>query len=87
VFDFGKLPDQPKFNDKLNIIGEYGYDYMFENIQDLLETSNFTIANLETPLLDSLQTVRYRENHTSTGAVLTAAIYLKKYKINAFPWQ
>lgn len=82
--DFGEsYQTNPKFNDGINIIDEYGYDYMFENIKDLLETSNITIANLETPLLDSLQSSSVSRKpyiHWSSSDITTN--YLKKYKIN-----
>ena len=84
-FDFGEsYQTNSKFNDGINIINEYGYDYMFENIKDLLETSNFTIANLETPLLDSLQSSAVsRKPYIHWSSSDSTAIYVKKYKINA----
>ncbi len=85
-FDFGEsYQTNPKFNDGINIIDEYGYDYMFENIQDLLESSNYTIVNLETPLLDSFRNSSASQKPYIHWSSSDSTIhYLKKYKFNAF---
>ena len=44
----------PVFNRGTNVIEEYGYDYFFENVETLLIESEFTVANLETPLTEPL---------------------------------
>jgi hypothetical protein len=74
----------PKYNNGVNIIEKYGYDYMFENIKALLSESDFTIANLETPLTDSsTPKISLRKLYTHWSRPLKTVEYLKKYNINA----
>jgi hypothetical protein len=84
-FNFGESYQQDSvYNRGVNIIDEYGYDYMFENISDLLKKSNLTIANLETPLLPAHISPIYSQKpyvHFSSGS--STIKYLKKYNINA----
>jgi hypothetical protein len=71
------------YNRGSNIIEEYGYDYMFENIAGLLKTSDCIIANLETPLVDSIKphaSARKLYVHWSNSDKSTEN--LKKYGIN-----
>jgi hypothetical protein len=83
-FDFGeRYQTNPKFNNGINIINEYGYDYILKNIKGLLETSNFTIANLETPLLDSFKnSSASRKPYIHWSSSDSTTNYLKKYRIN-----
>jgi len=72
------------YNRGINIIEEYGYDYMFENIQGLLENSDLTIANLETPLLDSItSSSSARKVYVHWSSTHKTIEYLKKYNITA----
>ncbi len=83
--DFGEsYQSDPKFNSGVNIINKYGYDYMFENIKSLLFESDFTIANLETPLTDSsAPKISLRKLYSHWSRPLQTIEYLKKYNISA----
>jgi poly-gamma-glutamate capsule biosynthesis protein CapA/YwtB (metallophosphatase superfamily) len=77
-----------------NLLEKYGYDYPFENIKSVLFESDLVIANLETPLVDIVNTPkpsfsfsdsnRYKNKqgrfqHWSDAKI--APTYLKKYNI------
>lgn len=83
-FNFGESYQQDSvYNRGVNIIDAYGYDYMFDNISELLKISNLTIANLETPLLPARISPIYSQKpyvHFSSGS--STIKYLKKYNIN-----
>ncbi|HWA07392.1 MAG TPA: CapA family protein, partial [Ignavibacteria bacterium] len=49
--------NDPKYNRGVNIINEYGYDYFYENVNDILKSSDFSLCNLETPLTAKLEPV------------------------------
>ncbi len=72
-----------KYNNGVNVIEEYGYDYFFENVKDLLNTSDYTIANLETSLYSKPggEYSRKPYSHWSYGNQTCA--YLTKYGIDA----
>jgi poly-gamma-glutamate capsule biosynthesis protein CapA/YwtB (metallophosphatase superfamily) len=72
-----------KYNDGVNVIDEYGYDYFFENVKGLLKNSDHTIINLETSL-NPPGTVQYPEKpylHWSYG--IKTCAYLAKYGVDA----
>jgi poly-gamma-glutamate capsule biosynthesis protein CapA/YwtB (metallophosphatase superfamily) len=72
----------PGHNDGINVIDEYGYDYFFENVKTLLNSSKFTIANLETSLASrQSEYLTKAYSHWSTGS--KTCEYLKKYGIDA----
>lgn len=73
-----------KFNGGQNVIEEYGYDYFFKNVKDLLLSSDFNIANLETPL--SVITKLYHEpygDYIHFSNKDKTSYYLSKYNIKA----
>lgn len=75
----------PKFNHGENIIEEYGYDYFFENVKDILLTSDITFCNLETPLMNigrNTLPVSYMKPYLHWGTPDSVVKYLKKYNIN-----
>ncbi|RPI18112.1 MAG: CapA family protein [Ignavibacteriae bacterium] len=82
-FDFGEsYQTNPKHNRGINIIEEYGYDYMFENISTLLKKSDMTIANLETPLLpNSISPINSQKPYVHWSNAESTIKYLKKYNI------
>ncbi len=84
--DFGESYQiNPLYNRGVNIIDEYGYDYMFENISELLLNSDYTIANLETPLIDSITSgASARKVYVHWSSADKTIDYLKKYNISAF---
>jgi poly-gamma-glutamate capsule biosynthesis protein CapA/YwtB (metallophosphatase superfamily) len=66
------------------LIQEYGYDYFFNNVKDLLLASDFTFANLETPLINSnsfFSTSKEKYVHYSNAD--STAFYFLKYGISA----
>lgn len=74
----------PKFNRGVNVIKEHGYDYFFENIKELLLSSDLSIANLETPLSNDtviISTIPGEYIHFSNPD--SAPFYLSKYNILA----
>lgn len=83
--DFGEsYQSDPKFNSGVNIIEKYGYDYMFENIKELLSESDFAIANLETSLTDSATPkISLWKLYTHWSRAEQTVEYLKKYNITA----
>lgn len=74
----------PYYNHGVNVIEKYGYDYFFENVKDLLLTSDLTIANLETPLTDTV-----KPEYFSSKSIIhfsdkdSTPFYLIKYRIDA----
>lgn len=83
--DFGEsYQTNPRYNRGVNIIDEYGYEYMFENIRGLLRNSNLTIANLETTLTDSVFTETLsRKPYIHWSYASKTVNYLQKYFITA----
>ncbi len=74
----------PVYNRGVNIIDKFGYDYMFQNIGALLMNSDLTIANLETPLLDSIKSrASARKLYVHWSSANKTAEYLMKYNITA----
>ena len=71
----------PKFNRGVNIIDEYGYDYFFENVKDILLSSDVTFCNLETPLTKTPQPVNTVKQYLHWSDPITATMYLHKYGI------
>ncbi len=76
----------PKFNDGVNVIEKFGYDFFFGNVKEILLSSDFTIANLETPLsrdttLISSSLISGEYVHFSNPD--SAPFYLAKYGIDA----
>ena len=72
----------PKFNKGENIIEEYGYDYFFENVKDILSSSDITICNLETPLTNnSTSPVSYLKPYLHWSDPVNTVKYFKKYNI------
>ncbi len=74
----------PYYNHGVNVIDKYRYDYFFENVKDLLLTSDLTIANLETPLTDTI-----KPEYFSSKSIIhfsdkdSTPYYLSKYHIQA----
>jgi cyanophycin synthetase len=73
----------PKYNGGINAIEKYGYDYFFENVKDLLRSSDHTILNLETTLypLSTGAYLRKPYSHWSYGD--KTCQYLIMYGIDA----
>jgi cyanophycin synthetase len=67
-----------------NAINEYGYDYFFENVKDILLSSDLAIANLETPLANANVFIPHRNKEYFHFADKDSTpIYLSKYHINS----
>ncbi len=83
--DFGEsYQTNPRYNRGVNILDEYGYDYLFENIEGFLKNSDLTIANLETPLVDSIKAETLsRKSYVHWSYADKTAKYLVKYNITA----
>jgi len=83
--DFGEsYQTNPRYNRGVNILDEYGYDYLFENINGFLKNSDLTIANLETPLVDSpVKGTLSRKPYVHWSRADKTAEYLLKYNITA----
>lgn len=71
----------PKFNRGVNVIDEYGYDYFFENVKDILRSSDVTFCNLETPLTKNPQPVNTLKPYLHWSDPITTTKYLNKYNI------
>lgn len=75
---------EPKFNHGVNIIQENGYEYFFENVKELLYSSDYTVINLETPLIKPLSNVTYSAKpYLHWGDPELSVIYFSKYYIDA----
>jgi poly-gamma-glutamate capsule biosynthesis protein CapA/YwtB (metallophosphatase superfamily) len=72
----------PKFNDGVNVIKKFGYDYFFENVKDILSASDFAIANLETPLIINAELpVSNLKPYLHWSDPSQTVFYLDKYNI------
>lgn len=72
----------PRYNRGENVINEYGYDYFFENVKDILAHSEVTFANLETPLISSPEMpVSYYKPYLHWSDPDAAPKFLAKYNI------
>ena len=70
-----------KFNREVNVINEYGYDYFFENVKDILLSSDVTFCNLETPLTKTPAPVSALKPYLHWSDPDKTAKYLNKYNI------
>lgn len=70
-----------KFNRGVNIINEYGYDYFFENVKEILGTSDAAICNLETPLTSNLEPVSSKKPYLHWSDPVKTTKYLSRYNI------
>src|SRR5205085_8709363 len=74
----------PKYNRSINVIKKNGYDYFFENVKDILLHSDFTFANLETPLIFNPQiSVEKSDDYLHWSDSDSTVFYLNKYHIMA----
>jgi poly-gamma-glutamate capsule biosynthesis protein CapA/YwtB (metallophosphatase superfamily) len=64
-----------------NVIKKFGYDYFFKNVKGILGTSDFTFANLETPLSISWSISKEIYKHSANKD--STPFYLSKYGISA----
>jgi len=71
----------PKFNRGVNVINEYGHDYFFENVKNILRSSDVTICNLETPLTKTPAPVSALKPYLHWSDPDKTAKYLIKYNI------
>ena len=71
----------PKFSRGVNIINEYGYDYFFENVKEILGTSDVTLCNLETPLTTNLEPVSTKKPYLHWSDPVNTTKFLSKYNI------
>ena len=72
------------FQDKINILRQRGYDFLFDNVKHFLYGSDFNVVNLETPLTNikaSYLEGKKAVTHWSDPEI--APRLLKKYKIHA----
>ena len=75
--------DNYQMNNGNTAINEYGYDYFFENVKDILYSSDFTIANLETPLYrGKIKPPSGGEKYTHFADKDSTPFYLNKYNIH-----
>lgn len=72
----------PQYNDGANVINEYGYDYFFENVKDVLYKSDYTIANLETSLINNTNALYDAKPYSHWAYGKKTCAYLMKYGIN-----
>ncbi|MEO8513421.1 MAG: CapA family protein [Ignavibacteria bacterium] len=73
---------EPKFDRGVNVIEEYGYDYFFENVKDILSGSDITFCNLETPLTnDRRNPVSYIKPYLHWSDPDSTVKYFNKYGI------
>lgn len=73
--------NDPKYNRGVNIINEYGYDYFYENVNDILKSSDFSLCNLETPLTAKLEPVSTKKLYLHWSDPGNTTKYLSKYNI------
>ncbi len=74
----------PKFNHGFNAIAEFGYDHFFQNVKDILNGSDITFCNLETPLINlnsSTTPVSLVKPYLHWSHPDSAVKYLLKYNI------
>jgi len=85
-FYFGESYQTSSLHNRgINIIEEHGYDYMFENVKDLLMSSTATITNLETTLAGKENLpVSIRKPYIHWSDASETVKYLKKYNVSVF---
>lgn len=71
----------PKYSRGVNILEENGYDYFFENVKEILGTSDVTFCNLETPLTTKLEPVSAKKPYLHWSDPIYTTKYLSKYNI------
>lgn len=71
----------PKHNRGVNFIEEYGYDYFFENVKDVLAASDVTLCNLETPLTTNLAPVSAIKPYLHWSVPGNTTKYFSRYNI------
>jgi poly-gamma-glutamate capsule biosynthesis protein CapA/YwtB (metallophosphatase superfamily) len=71
----------PKYNRGINVTEQYGYDYFFENVKDLLLSADYTIANLETSLYESDEVKFQKKPYSHWSYAEKTCRILKKYNI------
>jgi UDP-N-acetylmuramoyl-tripeptide--D-alanyl-D-alanine ligase/cyanophycin synthetase/poly-gamma-glutamate synthesis protein (capsule biosynthesis protein) len=71
-----------KFNDGIFVGDEYGYDYFFENVKDLLSRSDYTIINFEAPLCPDNNS-KSPKPYLHWCNVSNTLAYLTKYGVDA----
>ena len=71
----------PKFSRGVNIINEYGYDYFFENVKEVLAASDVTLCNLETPLTKNINPVSLKKPYLHWSDPGNTINYLRRYNI------
>ena len=76
--------ENPKYNRGIDVIKKYGYDYFFENVKNILDSSSFAFANLETPLIFNPHVSVTEDNgYVHWADADSTAYYLNKYNIRA----
>jgi poly-gamma-glutamate capsule biosynthesis protein CapA/YwtB (metallophosphatase superfamily) len=71
----------PKYNRGVDIVDEYRYDYFFENVKEILGSSDVTFCNLETPLTTKLEPVSTKKPYLHWSDPIYTTKYLGKYNI------
>lgn len=70
------------YNNGVNVIEEYGHDYFFENVKDILNSSDITFCNLETPLTNKIDPVSRIKPYLHWSDPLNTIKYFQKYNIS-----
>ena len=71
-------------NERVNVLRQYGYDYLFTQVDGLLNRFCMNIFNLETPLTYSTKSSLVNKKavlHWADGEIVPK--YLKKYNVKA----
>ncbi|MGN0030997.1 MAG: CapA family protein [Candidatus Gastranaerophilaceae bacterium] len=70
--------------ERTNVLRQYGYDYLFQNVEVIFNSFDMNIVNLETPLTNETYSALAHKKtvlHWADKEILPK--YLKKYKIEA----
>jgi len=70
-----------RFNRGVNVIEEYGYDYFFENVKEILSSTDISVCNLETPLSSVPETISSPKPYVHWSDPFKTPEYLVKYNI------
>lgn len=73
----------PGYNDGINVINEYGYDYFFENVRDIPVRPDYIVANLETSLIKKTDILYDAKPYSHWAYGEKTCAYLMKYGITA----
>ena len=70
--------------ERINVLRQYGYDYLFSEVEEIFNRFDMNIVNLETPLTNAVRSsLLHKKTVLHWADMEIVPKYLKKYKIEA----